>query len=595
MNSKSIWFWSITSVLLLALVAAHHFLAPAPVSGPPRVLPRFDGQAVNSVHVRPKGQLEIRAERSGARWMLVAPVNYPAQGVIIDQLLASLEKITPAATISAAELKQNPDAKERYGFAEPQASVVLAQGDNRVQLLLGALTAPGDQVFLQVVGIEEIFVVDSGILAFLPKELNDWRDTAFIRLKDLQFNQLSVTNGSRFFTLQRPSEKDPWRMSTPIDARADNARVTELLQLLDSLRVVRFAYDGPMADLSAFGLQRPELQIGLRQGSNTVALLQFGESPTNAADQVYARWDGTDSVVTVPRPALAPWRLSVNEIRDPHLISDPSPVDLISIEGPEAFSIERLTNGWRVLPENLEADPGLVQNLLVALARMTIVEFTKDIVTTNDWSSFGLAEPVLRYSLLSVLPGQVPTNRVIVRLDFGTNTNDRIFVRRTDEPSVYAVTIKDFLRLPIRGFQLRHRQLWNFSEDEIKGVTIRQQGRVRQLERRAAHDWALAPGSQGIINELAIEETVRPLCSLAAERWVDRGKDVREFYGLGEQGHQVDLELKDGTKRTLHIGNAAPGQPAFGGVSLGEEFWVFEFPSSLYRFVTTYLSVPVLQ
>ncbi len=70
---------------------------------------------------------------------------------------------------------------------------------------------------------------------------------------------------------------------------------------------------------------------------------------------------------------------------------------------------------------------------------------------------------------------------------------------------------------------MRERRIWNFSTNDVVRVTIRQQGRVRQIVRNGPHDWSLAPGSQGIINDLAVEETVSGLCQLG-RRGVDRAR-----------------------------------------------------------------------
>ena len=77
---------------------------------------------------------------------------------------------------------------------------------------------------------------------------------------------------------------------------------------------------------------------------------------------------------------------------------------------------------------------------------------------------------------------------------------------------------------------------------------IRQQGRVRQIVRNGPHDWSLAPGSQGVINVLAVEETVSGLCQLAAVAWVARGDQDRARYGFTDNGDRVTLELKSGKK-----------------------------------------------
>ena len=68
----------------------------------------------------------------------------------------------------------------------------------------------------------------------------------------------------------------------------------------------------------------------------------------------------------------------------------------------------------------------------------------------------------------------------MVEVDFGTNQADKVFARRADESCVYAVKLADFQRLPSASCEMRERRIWNLSTNDVAGVTIRQQGRVRQ-------------------------------------------------------------------------------------------------------------------
>ena len=48
--------------------------------------------------------------------------------------------------------------------------------------------------------------------------------------------------------------------------------------------------------------------------------------------------------------------------------------------GQDSFSLQQQTNDtWRMLPQNLPADAGLVKDLLTALSGLQIVDFTKDV------------------------------------------------------------------------------------------------------------------------------------------------------------------------------------------------------------------------
>jgi hypothetical protein len=582
------------AVALFAFIVLYQRRVQKTAEGPIKVLPNLKPAAATSVQVRPGAQLEIRAERTNGTWQLKEPFVYPAQALSIEKLLAELERLTPAPYITARELRDRPKSDEEYGFAAPQASIIVEQPGYTYRLRVGAKTAPGDQVFLQVVGAEGVYVVDAEFLKHLPRTADDWRDTALINLNVLAFDRLTVTNGAKIFELRRDTANKLWRMVYPLQARANNAKADESLQMLQSVRVHQFVSDDPKADLETFGLRPPELEVALGQGTNTVARLQFGKSPTNDTRLVYARRLGLNAIVAVPKDLLAPWYAQVNEFRDPFLVTWTSPVAVIEVRGQDSFSLQHQTNDtWRVLPPDFPVDAGLVKDLLFALSGLQIVEFTKDVVIAPDLPLYGLASPARQYILKSAATDSPAgsTNAMIAEVDFGTNQADKVFARRADESFVYAVKLADFQRLPAASWEMRERQIWKLSTNDVARVTIRQQGRIRQIVRNGPHEWALSP-PQGIINDLAVEETVSRLCQLAAVAWVARGDQNRARYGLVEKGHQITLELKSGDKLLLEFGNETPPTLPYAAVTLDGGLWIFEFPAWLYGYVEKYLFVP---
>ena len=210
-------------------------------SEPVRVLPNLKAAAVTSVQVRPGARAQIRADRTNGVWQLAEPVVYPAQAASIEKLLAELERLTPAPYITARELRDRPKADEDYGFSDPQASIVIEQPEHPAHLLIGARTPPGDQVFLQVVGVDGVYVVDADFLKYIPRTAEDWRDTTLIDLKGLTFDRLAVTNGAKVFELRRDATNKLWRMVYPLQARANSAKAEESLQLLQGVRIRQFA------------------------------------------------------------------------------------------------------------------------------------------------------------------------------------------------------------------------------------------------------------------------------------------------------------------------------------------------------------------
>ena len=446
---------------------------------------------------------------------------------------------------------------EEYGFATPQATITLQQPDYHVLLQVGARTAPGDQVFLRVVG--DIYVVDAGLLKYLPGSADDWRDTTLLNLKNLAFDHLAVTNGAKMVQFVREGTNSPWRMVYPLSARADNLKLGDALQRLESLRVQQFVPEQGKGDLETFGLQTPELELAFGLGTNPPVVLQFGKSPTNDSRLVYARRLGQNTVVTVANDLLAPWRDKVNDFRDPYLLTLKAYPPFVEVRGQDSFSLEQQTNGtWRVLPQGFSADAGLVKDFFAALNSLRAIEFI-DVVIEPDLPNYGLASPALRYTLRSA-PTNSPsgeTNAIIADLSFGTNQAGKAFARRADESFVYGVSSNDFQRLPAASWQMRDRTIWNLSTNDIDRVIIRQQGKVRQIKRNGPYSWSLITKGS-LQNELAVEETVRSLCQLTASAWVARGGQDRARYGFTDKGLQITLELKSGDKKTLEFGGPRP-------------------------------------
>lgn len=595
MNSRNTWRWIVVAAALFAFIFFYQRHAGKRGSEPVRVLPNLKAAAVTSVQVRSGARAQIRADRTNGIWQLAEPVVYPAQAVSVEKLLGELERLTPAPYITARELRDRPKADEAYGFSNPQASIIVGQPEHPAHLLIGARTPPGDQVFLQVVGVDGVYVVDADFLKYIPHTAEDWRDTTLIDLKGLAFDRLAVTNGTKVFELRRDAANKLWRMVLPLQARANNAKVEESLQALQGLRIRQFVADDPKVDLETFGLQPPELEVALGQGTNMAVRLQFGRSPTNNTRLAYARRLGLNAVVAVPKDLLASWYASVNDFRDPLLATWAAPVAVVDVRSQESFSLQQQTNGlWHALPQGFPADAGLVKDLLSALSTLQIVEFTKDVAIALDLPTYGLASPVRQYILKSAATSSSgPTNAVIAELSFGTNQADKVFAQRADEPGfVYAVKRGDFQRLPFAGWQMRERRIWNLSINDVAGATILQQGRVRKIIRNGPHNWSLALGSQGTLEDLAVEETVSGLCQLTAAAWAAHGAPDRARYGLTDKDLQITLELKNGEKASVELGSEAPGNVPYGVITLDGEPWVFECPIWLYVYAQRFLSVP---
>ncbi len=593
MNSKTTGIWFVIAAALLAFIFVfEHYLRPV-VAGPAPLLPNLRPAAVTSIQVFPAGAQEISADRTNGGWILTRPVVYPAQAAAIEALLDSLQKLTPAK-FSAAELRERTNSETEFGFENPQARFVIAAGGQSWQVNVGKLTAPGDQVYLRVVGVDGAFVADADWLKFLPRSTDEWRNTSLVITGQNDFDWIVLTNNAKGIAieLRRDPTNHLWRMIRPLPARADADRITDALQRLAGATVTRFITDDPKADLAAFGLQPADLDLWLGRGTNLMTAVHVGKNPTNDPTQVYAKGEGWNTVVMTAGEPLAPWRGAAIDFRDSRLFELTAPVAEIEVRGENDFILrEQGTNDWGIVGEKYAADVDSVQRFINTLASLRISEFVKDVVTAPDLTAYGLAAPQLqREIILRSKAGD--TNAVIAWLSFGAAQTNEVFVRCAGEDFVYAVTARDFDRLPEAAWEFRDRRIWDFKMDDVAQITIHQGGKTRQIVHNGTGKWSLAAGSQGLVEDKYIEQTVQMFHQLTAAVWVARNFNGPD-YGFSTNNLQVTFELKSGEKDTVDFGVEFPQrQTALAGVTFDGERWAFLFPPALYQLVLSYLTIP---
>jgi hypothetical protein len=556
-----------------------------------KLFPEFDPAKVVSVEILRSNNVKfIRAERANDQWRLVQPV-YPAQSTAIDNWLSLFGSLDRRTYLSAQDLLAQPGGLTAFGLDSPQATVMIQQGTRKIHILLGAKTQVGEKLYLQQVGSDGVFVTDSALLDRLPQSATDWRDPTFLDFSALKFDRLHVRAGQRDFEVERSPGGPLWRLTKPRLARADNALLQQLFQQLQTARVNQFVSDTPGSDLEPYGLQTPELTLVFSQGTNSALTIDFGKSPANQPGQVFARRSNYPTIVTVPKLLFNLLRAPYTDFLDKRLIEFPvAAVERIEGRATEAFALQKQLDGtWRIVePYSALADPALVRGFLDRLNALSIVDVTKEVVTDSDLPNYGLAPAARQYTLKSAgTAGR--TNLLLAQIEFGTNQTDKVYVRRIDENSVYETRLNESpstATLPSAAFELRDRHVWNFSTNQVTGLSIEFKGKTYKFQRNSRGQLSLAPGSQGMLNPFALDEALFRLGQLSSKAWVACGKIDPAQYGFSNPPHKLSILLNVGDRPqtlALEFGAQSLSGGPYALVDLDGRPTVFDFPFEVFH------------
>jgi hypothetical protein len=302
-------------VLALGLGAYIYFVEserdPTAVEDRERVF-TVESSAIEEVEIRSAAGQTTTLRKSGTDWHIVQPVTAPADSGVIESLLATLSNLEVQRVVDEA-----PGDVAPYGLEPPRFSLAFraaGAGDAR-RVNFGNKTPTGSDLYARLEGQPRLFVVAS----YLEDTFN--RDTFALRDKEaLRFASENVDS----LTVERPGaptialakREDDWRLTAPVEARADFASADGLVRAVDQARmqaiVAGESGEPTAAELRKFGLDRPRALVTVGAGSTRASLAIGAEQEEGLA---YARDLSRPLVFTVSSTLLDDLTKAPGELR----------------------------------------------------------------------------------------------------------------------------------------------------------------------------------------------------------------------------------------------------------------------------------------
>jgi hypothetical protein len=191
-------------------------------------------------------------------------------------------------------------------------------------------------------------------------------------------------------TIKRPDQviraergkKGQWRLSKPIHAPANPAKVESLIAALSSLRVVDgdngFVADN-VTDFARFGLESPvTIEMTTTRPGDLPLVLHIGKPVPEQPERIYVRQGDQDDVVIVDAKALAEVPSTAAALRSKNVADiEPAAVTEIRIETKiGTFAVSKRPHQWELTsPRTEKADTESVIALLNRIDALQASEF----------------------------------------------------------------------------------------------------------------------------------------------------------------------------------------------------------------------------
>jgi uncharacterized protein DUF4340 len=425
-------------VVLGGLCAYIYFVTwkKAPESANPqeKVFAGLQGDKVEEIKITSdKGDVTTLKKTNGA-WQIVAPVTAAADEAEASAIATALASLSVVRVVD-----ENPTELKDYGLAMPRFEVdyKTAGASAYQRILVGDKSPTGSDLFAKRNEDKRVFLIPSTQENTLDKSTFDLRDKVVLKFERDKVDGIDVAADGK--TLQLAKDNADWKITQPMQARADYGSVEGLIGRLQTTNMKSIvAENATPDDMKKYGLDKPTATVDLKMGSAHATFAIGGKAENNT---VYARDLSKPAIVTIDSTVADDLKKGAGEYRRKDVF-DFRPYNATRLEitrGTQTVVFEKVkgegkdaVDKWRrSSPNAADADKEKMESLLSRLSNMRATSFVDTTAKT------GLDMPAM------IVAAKYDDGKKDERVTFGKMDAD-IFVSKPGEPGAAKVDAMDF-------------------------------------------------------------------------------------------------------------------------------------------------------
>lgn len=565
----------------------------------------------------PNRPVETTPERVATRWMLAAPVADRADPERLKNLLAAVPELWVEQFVT------NPDAA-KTGLDKPERMVAVEFDDRppvtvqigQVSRVVERKSPPPPQAnpfqpppppppavreeyrYAKLPDNPQVFEIRGDKFGDLFVPVATLRDAKLFRFRPADAQRLEIVQagGKIVFTKQKDesTQIDRWKLAEPVQADAEQTKVTELLDKLADMQATGpdvidnadaktynlAAEDGPRVTVTV--TEEVPATDGEKKKETRTLTLRIGK-PEPDKNKVYVKAADIGRVDAVGDEFLKLFDRPVLAYRGRRVLDVPAAkVASIAVQrAGEGFTLAQADGSWKLTaPVSTPADAGKAGTLAADLGRLEAVEYVNDAPKPEDLTKYGLDKPALSATVTFNDPAQPAKT---VQLGQAREGKPEVYAKLADAPGVFAVrqAVKEAVDQSSLAF--RPLQLWSAGATTVKEIGIERPTGAYKLNRTDS-GWKLTGPFDATASTAAVQPLVDALATPRAERYESHKADDAAKYGFDKPEVKLTVAVTGDEKpKTVVIGKPTAADVKTRFARLGDGEAVFVVPEVLVQ------------
>jgi len=494
-----------------------------------------------------RAQETVRAEKRDGAWYLTEPLAVRGDA----QKYRELTRYVAEQLRYTRVVEEQPTALEAFGLATPslEIGVILKDQSTPLTLRLGKANPTGGSYYAQVAGRPAVYLISAMAKDVLDASLHALRDKTVLAFTPAEVQDIQLAGGTDAPVMLQRQEGDTWRLTAPVDAKAEDQQVRGLLQRLHDVKIQEFVAEDA-TDLEPYSLQTPALQVRLHLGQAHAPLTLLLGKVDQERKGVYAKHGEAARVFLLPQEFWDNLPKTATAVRDKTLLKyerehitrlemqSPTEHIVITNTAPRQYVMEQ--------PVRTTGDGDTIYSLLWDISALKVKEFVAE--TSAALDLYGLDAPRLRITLWDKVPtDQEATQRELL---FGAEAPDGqgVYVQLGGWPNIYLVGSTEAQRIMSKtAFDLRDKKILAFTPDTVHKLRVQYPASQFTVERSGDAWQLIEPHRQDIPRRWKIDQVLYELSTLEYAKIVTETLDDSSRYGLDTPQVQITVWQQDGT------------------------------------------------